>query len=125
MNIRDELNNLTTPDIYSLMLFTLYKTSDIAEYSSLSQLAFILDKDSLLKLCEFYGGLTIKIPTIQELETVLKGLLLYQTVDIDKQCFDDVVSKFDKTSVQYYKNIKEILQKYTFNSGRGVENPQE
>lgn len=26
------------------------------EYSSLSELAYILDKDNLLNLCEFFGG---------------------------------------------------------------------
>lgn len=121
MNIRDEVNNLNTPDIYSLMLFVLYKSTDIKEYSSLSQLAFILDKDSLLKLCEFYGGLTIKIPTINELETILKGLLLYQQVHLENKNIDDIIDKYDKESIEYYKQIKEILKDYSFNSGRSVE----
>ena len=121
MNIRDEVNNLNTPDIYSLMFFVLYKSTDIKEYSSLSQLAFILDKDSLLKLCEFYGGLTIKIPTINELETILKGLLLYQQVHLENKNIDDIIDKYDKESIEYYKQIKEILKDYSFNSGRSVE----
>ena len=67
MKIKTELENLKEKDIYSLMLFALYKAQEIPEYASLSQLAYILDKDNLLKLCEFYGGLTIKIPTVKEL----------------------------------------------------------
>lgn len=118
MNIKKELDNLSTADIYSLMLFVLYKSTEIPEYSSLSQLAYILDKDSLLKLCEFYGGLTIKIPTVQELDSLLQGLLLFQLVDIEKENLEDISSKFDKETLTTYQHIKEILKNYSFNSGR-------
>jgi hypothetical protein len=118
MSIRKELDNLTTSDIYSLMLFVLYKSTEIPEYSSLSQLAYILDKDSLLKLCEFYGGLTIKIPTIDQLENLMQGLLMFQLVDLDKEDFETVVDRFDKKTVETYNHIKEILKNYSFNSGR-------
>ena len=57
-------------DVYSLMLFAMFKLRDIPEYASLSEMVYILDKDSLLKLCEYFGGLTIKIPTIEELESI-------------------------------------------------------
>ena len=118
MNIKKELDNLSTADIYSLMLFVLYKSTEIPEYSSLSQLAYILDKDSLLKLCEFYGGLTIKIPTVQELDSLLQGLLLFQLVDIEKENLEEMSSKFDKETLTTYQHIKEILKNYSFNSGR-------
>ena len=125
MNIRDELNNLTTSDIYSLMLFALYKANELPEYSSLSQLSYILDKGSLLKLCEFYGGTTIRIPTISELETLLSALLVYQLVDIENRCLDEVLEEIrvktgSCTDVKkHYYNIKCILSNYNFNSGRG------
>lgn len=125
MNIRDELNNLTTSDIYSLMLFALYKANELPEYSSLSQLSYILDKGSLLKLCEFYGGTTIRIPTISELETLLSALLVYQLVDIENRCLDEVLEEIrvktgSCTDVKkHYYNIKGILSSYNFNSGRG------
>lgn len=50
------LNNLKEQDLYSLSLFCLYKLMGTNEYSSLSELAYILDKDNLLNLCEFFGG---------------------------------------------------------------------
>ena len=61
MNIKTELDKLTTSDIYSLMLFALYKSNELPEYSTLSQLAYILDKEHLLQLCEVFGGLTINL----------------------------------------------------------------
>ena len=124
MNIRRELDNLTTSDIYSLMLFALYKANELPEYSSLSQLSYILDKDNMLKLCEFYGGTTIRIPTIAELEVLLSALLVYQLVDIENQSLDKVLDDMkiktgSSTEIKrHYYNIKSILSNYNFNSGR-------
>lgn len=118
MNIKNEINNLSNEDIYSLMLFVLYKSTRIPEYSALSQLAYILDKDSLLKLCEFYGGLTITIPTISQLNSLLNGLLLYNMVDIEGQDLNIVSTQFESGTIDTYIKIKEILKDYKFNSGR-------
>ena len=86
-----ELDNLRTKDIYSLILFALFKLKDLPEYSALSELAYILDKENLLKLCEFFGGMTITIPTMQELESIVYSLVLYQYVNIDGMEYNDAV----------------------------------
>lgn len=124
MTIRDALSKLTKPDIYSLMLFVLFKLKDTNEYSSLSQLSYILDKDSLLKLCEFYGGTSIAIPTIEDLEAVFNALLLYQEVNIEKQDFDKMIDKRDlqrpekRKLLDCYDVVVDVLKNYDFNSGR-------
>lgn len=124
MSIHKELDKLTNSDIYSLMLFALYKANEIPEYSSLSQLSYILDKNNLLKLCEFYGGTTIYIPTIYELETLLNALLLYQKVDIEHRELEEELDKM-RASIgttteirKFYLLLKDVLNKYSFNSGR-------
>lgn len=127
MTIHDALSRLTKPDIYSLMLFVLFKLKDTNEYSSLSQLSYILDKDSLLKLCEFYGGTTITIPTIEDLEAVFNALLLYQEVNIEKQNFDKMLDKRDlqrtekRKLLDCYDVVVDVLKNYDFNSGRNNE----
>lgn len=127
MTIRDALSRLTKPDIYSLMLFVLFKLKDTNEYSSLSQLSYILDKDNLLKLCEFYGGTTITIPTIEDLEAVFNALLLYQEVNIEKQDLDKMIGKRDlqrpekRKLLDCYDVIVDVLKNYDFNSGRENE----
>lgn len=124
MTIKSELNSLTTSDIYSLLMFTLYKTNELPEYSALSQLSYVLDKDNLLNLCEYYGGTTLRIPTIDELELLLNGLLLFQLVDIEHQDFEEAMIKIRQSNVNYkdvrsaYFRIKDIMSKYSFNSGR-------
>lgn len=124
MTIKTELDNLTKSDIYSLMLFALYKCNDASEYSALSQLAYILDKESLLKMCEYYGGLTITIPTISELERFLNALLVFQLVDIEHNALEETLLTFKNKNehVKFLKHdyeiIKNALKDYNFNSGR-------
>ena len=81
--LKSEIDTLKNQDIYSLMLFILFKLRDLPEYSTLSELIYILNKDEFLKLCEYFGGLTIKIPTIEELENLVNVLLLYKYINID------------------------------------------
>ena len=45
-NIKTKLEELKATDIYSMMLFALYKIKDIPEYSTLSGLVYILNKES-------------------------------------------------------------------------------
>ena len=97
---------------------------DIDEYSTISELAYVLDKDNLLKLCEYFGGLTIQIPTIDELENIINSLLIYQYVNIDGYEYKDAVKKIGFESHELrkvkkeYNKIVTILDKYSF-SNRG------
>ena len=124
MNLKTELNNLTNNDIYSMILFALYKSHEIPEYSSISELSYILDKDNLLKLCEFYGGQTIKIPTIKDIEDYMNALLVYQQVNIEHKNLEKVLCEMKRKNgsalkvEENYKQISELLKEYNFNSGR-------
>lgn len=117
--IREELKNLKTADVFSLLLFVLYKIRDIKEYSTISELAYVLDKENLMKLCEYFGGMTITIPTIDELENVINSLLLYQYVDIDGYTYNEAVKEigFDTTELRKikseYNKISAVLDNYT------------
>ena len=120
MKIKEELLNLKSSDIYSLMLFVLYKVKGIPDYAALSEMAYLLDKESLLTLCEYYGGLTIKIPTIDELEDLVKALLMYQLVDVEKRNYEDALiiiglesSEKRKLKSNYLK-VKEVVENYNF-----------
>ena len=120
MTIKEELEKLKTMDVFSLLLFILYKVRDIDEYSTVSELAYVLDKENLLKLCEYFGGITLRIPTIDELENIINSLLIYQYVNIDGCEYKDVVKKigFDSCDLRRvkkeYNKIVEILDKYSF-----------
>lgn len=118
-SIRSNLDKLQMSDTFSLILFALYKIRDVDEYSTLSELAYILDKNSLLSLCEYFGGLTIKIPTIQELEDLVNSLLLYEYIDIEHMSFEEAVKKIGLESYETrsarknYNELSKVLEKYS------------
>ena len=120
MSIKSELEKLRTVDIYSLLLFVLFKIKDVKEYSTLSELMYVLDKDNFLNLCEYFGGLTITIPTITELEQLVNALLLYQYVDLEKMSYKEAVKQIGFKSYELrqiksnYRKIKEVLSDYSF-----------
>lgn len=123
--IQRGLTTLKERDLYSLSLFCLYKLIGTNEYSSLSELAYILDKDSLLSLCEYFGGQTIYIPTIDEMESLVYSLLLYHYVKIESMDYDEAIkligheSKDLRAVKSGYLKLCEVLKNYSF--GRGEE----
>ena len=118
--IRNNIQNLKDTDFYSLILFTLFKMTDNPEYSSISQLAYVLDKDNLLKLCTYFGGQTIRIPTMPELESLIYALLLYQHVKIDGMDYEEALSLIGHESEELrevkknYKALCKVMAKYSF-----------
>ena len=117
--INNEIASLKDQEIYSLMLFVLFKLREDENYSTLSELAYILEKDDFLNLCEYFGGLTIKIPTIEELENLIRLLVLYQYVQLKGENLEkaicDLGYKKYKNVINDYKKIESILNKYKFN----------
>ena len=120
MSIKSELSKLKTADTYSLLLFALYKFADIPEYSSLSELIYVLDKPNFLKLCEMFGGTTIKIPTIANIKMLSQALLLYQYIDIDGMDYKQAIELIDCASDERrqikaaYAKLVKILNNYSF-----------
>lgn len=120
--IKNDLSFLNSTDIYSLSMFTLYKLSQVPEYSAISELPYILDKDNMLKLCKYFGGRTIRIPTIEELYSLMNILLLYQYTNIEGKTYDEATALIgyetkDLRKVKTtYKKLCDILNKYTIKS---------
>lgn len=117
---KEDFNNLSKEDIYSLMLFALYKVKDVPEYSTLSELAYILDKQSLLNFLEYYGGTTITIPKLSDLKTITNALLLYEYINLRNETLGNAVKKLDckdyeldEVRAVYYKLCK-VLSRYDF-----------
>ena len=118
--IREELTKLKDVDIYSLILFVLFKARNVPELASLSELVYVLDKDNLLKLSEYFGGQTITIPTITELEELIYSLVLYQYVDIDGMPYEEAIKIIGHKRVELrtvksnYTKLKQVLDTYRF-----------
>lgn len=122
--ISTDLNQVTDKDLFTMIFFALYKLKDDMNYSTLSKLSFLLDKDSLLNLIECYGGMTVRIPTMKELLTMLNALLLYSYIDLEeideskalRLVANENNNIFSMKEIKdAYASIKEILSKYDFN----------
>lgn len=124
--LRSNIENFKQQDFYSLLLFSLYKMTQIPEYSSLSEMAYVLDKDNFLNLCEFFGGQTIKIPTLQEVQSLVYSLLLYQYVKLDKMDYDEALQLIGHESCELrqvksqYQSLCKVLDNYEFKVREGV-----
>lgn len=118
--VKEKLESLQLTDVYSLILFAIYKIKDIPEYSTLSELAYLLNKDSLFNLLEYYGGTTIRIPTLKEFKTVIEALLLYQLVELEKMDANTAIKALDTSEVslkdirECYAKIAAVLVNYEF-----------
>ena len=91
-NILKALEELDKKDIYSLILFTLYRLKDVSEYSVLSELVYILDKDSFARFLSYFEGQTIKVPKINELTNIVNALLFYER-KMNSDLTDDDIMK--------------------------------
>jgi len=117
--IVESLNALNKTDVYSLLLFTLYKLKDTPEYSTLSELCYILEGDNLIKFLSYFGGMTIKIPTLRDMRLLLQGLLLYQNVNIEEGDYNEALKsaadEFSEEELQnIYEKIVEVTKNYDF-----------
>lgn len=107
LNEQDDLNKL---------LYFIYLLSDDKEYSYLSELIYALDKDSLLNFCSIFGGCTIKVPTLSELQFYTKICLLFQLVsngsDYETACNDSGLDPNDKKVKELFLKMTGIFNEY-------------
>jgi hypothetical protein len=121
ITVNKKIDSLKTKDVYSILMFLLFRAEEIPEYAVLSRLAYVMDKEVLLTLCELFGGMTIKIPTMDELEKLLTAMTIYSRVDLDKedkeQVFEDITEKYKNkippaTIIKLYEQLHDIMENY-------------
>lgn len=118
--INEALLALDKEDVYSMMLFVLYKLRDNPDYMALSELGYILDGSDLTKFLGYYGGMTITIPTLKDLRLVTQALTLYQLVNLEEHSFEDAVKALrddeftDDELKQTYAKLVELMGNYEF-----------
>jgi len=128
-SIKANLNSLHLSDVYSLMLFCLYKVQDIPEYAVLSELCYLLDGSNLTRLLTYFAGKTITIPSEKDFAVLTNALLIYQYVNIDMMTLTDAVKKLgDLTAKQkddamdMYLKIIPVIKQYNVNRGQLQKN---
>lgn len=128
--VRTALDQLDKDDIYSLMLFALYKLRDMPEYLALSELCYVLDSDNLPKFLSFFGGMTLQVPSLKDMRLVLAALKIYQYVNIEHGEFEEALtaSVTDEMSVDEVKDtyvkICEVMKNYEFGNKKDTLSPR-
>ena len=118
-SIKKSLNNLHLSDIYSLILFILFKVQEIPEYAVVSELCYLLDGANMTRLLTYFAGKTVTFPTEAEMATVTNALLMYQYINIDGETFTAAQNKLvgltqkekDKVT-ELYVQILPIMKQY-------------
>ena len=117
-NIKANLNTLKEDDLLNLILYILYKLSGDEDYSTIGQLIYVLDRNTLLRLCTIFGGKTVKIPTIESVKIILKTLVIWQSINIDNLDFESACKKFEVSGkdkeevISLYSLINEVVKEY-------------
>ena len=117
---KEKLQSMQMTDVYSLLLFALFKIKEVPEYSTLSELSYILDGEYLFKFLEYFGGKTIKVPTLAEFKVVVESLLLYQYVNLEGIAFNQAIKLLDTAEINIkdiktcYAQMVDLLNTYTF-----------
>lgn len=111
-NVNEVIGKLKKPDVYSVMCSLLFDLHKDPKYSTLSELCYLLDIDSLLNLIQYFQGLTIRIPTKEEFSDVMQVLQLYQLHEVENRPWKDCVTLagFDSGSGKLAKNKLEKLK---------------
>lgn len=107
-SIKKNLNSLHLSDIYSLMLFILFKVQDIPEYAVTSELCYLLDGANMTRLLTYFAGKTVTFPTEAEMATVTNALLMYQYINIDGDTFTAAQNKLEKLTKKEKDRVTEL-----------------
>lgn len=113
------LDRLKKEDVFSVASALLYSLKDSPQYSTISELFYILDYDNFIKLIKYYGGTTIRVPSSEEISQTLKLLLLYQYREVENLSWEESLKKSDisqeesrscRTKLNHLKSILNLQE---------------
>lgn len=122
-----DLEELKQQDVYSLSLFLMYKLTALPKYSLIGELPYLLDEENMLKLCKYFGGKTITIPTVEELMKTMRTLLLYQAFVVEGKPWVEALkqSGFDTSEGRVADRslvaFEKVLQEYDVKTRKDYE----
>lgn len=87
------LDALAKEDVYSVATALLYTLKDSPRYSIVSELFYILDHNNFLNLIKYFGGMEIRIPTVDEINDLLKVILLYQYYVVEEMSWTESLTR--------------------------------
>lgn len=105
-----DLQKLNQKDMYAIICETLFTLKDNPKYSVMSELSYLLDKDSFINLVKYFGGTSIDIPTIDEFRKTIKLILLYQYFHIDNLSWKNSLEKAGYDMYETRQAQKQLIE---------------
>lgn len=94
----------------------LYPLKNEPEYSAIPELLPFVGIDGLFNLCKYFGGHQIKIPTLEDLNSLLLGMELYTKVQMKGISEDKAIEKLlrdvGEIPADVYETYKQITKLY-------------
>lgn len=119
-SINKVLSKFKEQDIYALLCGYLFEFKNVPEFSIISELAYLLDKESFVNLIDYFEGQTFTVPTKKDFQNAIRTLLLLQYYEIEGKPWKDslVEAGFDTSDGRaaqiQLKKLKQTLEKYNF-----------
>lgn len=117
-NVDEVVSKMNEQDVYSIICSFMYEIKKIPQYTALSELCYMMDVESFLKLITYFGGRTIKIPTKEEFSEVIQMLLLFHYYKVENRPWKDslalanIPSNRGKGALNRLQALEETFEKY-------------
>ena len=123
-----DFEKLSEEDTYALICLLLAKVKD-PEFASFSETVNVLDQKNFENFITYFGGCTIKVPTIEEIRQVMRAIILYKLYVEDGFDFKRAMAKAgykpNETLLakKEYVYVKEKIEKANESITRKLEGP--
>jgi len=84
----------------------------------------MLTQNAFMRICEYFGGQTITIPKIEDLESVLKIIQAYNHIDIQHLPYESTITELElgPNEIIGYNKLKLLLEECGVITDETVEN---
>lgn len=100
--------------IYALQF--LFPLKNDADYAAVPELLPFVGLDGFLHLCKYFGGQSIKIPTLSELNSLLVAIELYTKIHVrnmtEETALHQTLREIGELPADAYKTYKRIAELY-------------
>ena len=123
-NPNELFSELSDAETYAALCDFLYEVRGIPQYAYLSELCYLLDKESFMNLVYYYSGTQFVVPTTKEIAEAVQIMKLYNSYEIEKRPWKESVQAagFDSSSGKRAKNwlnrLVETFKKYNIGNRR-------
>lgn len=89
---RDEIIKLSEEDTYALICLLLARVKN-PSYMAFGELINVLDQKNFESFITYFGGCTLKVPTIDEIRQEMRAIILYKLYAEDHYGFSRAMKK--------------------------------